>query len=66
MTTAVFLQQVFHVFEKFNMPALVAGDGDSLCIFLNGGFHNLFYGAVMAQVNDLSPPRLYAQPGHAR
>ncbi len=37
------------------MPALVAGNGNAVCIFLNSTFHNFVYAAVMAQVNDLGP-----------
>ena len=35
MTTSIFIQQVFHVFEKFYMTALVTGDSNALHIFFN-------------------------------
>ena len=39
---AIFIQQVFHVFKKFNMTALVTGNGNPLHIFLDCCFYNLF------------------------
>ena len=48
-----FVKQVVHVFEKFEMPSLVRGDGDALGVFLDGGFHDFLHGAVVSQVDDL-------------
>src|SRR5678816_179927 len=53
MPATIFLEEVFHVFEKFHMPALVTGDGNSLDVFFNRGFHDFPYATVMTQVDDL-------------
>src|SRR5687768_17271864 len=50
---AVVVEQVFHVFEKFNMPPPVGSDGNTMNIFLNGTFYYFPYTSVMAQMNDL-------------
>ena len=52
MPAAILVEQVFHVFKEFHMTALVAGDGDSLHIFLDGAFNDLVHAAVMTQVDD--------------
>src|SRR5687768_1829669 len=53
MTTLIFFQEVFHVFKKLHMPALVTGNRYCLCIFFNRGFYNFLHRTVMAQVDDL-------------
>src|SRR5690606_33439454 len=53
MPAAVFIQQVFHVFKKFNMASLVTGDSNAMRIFFNSTFHNFSYRPVMSEVNDL-------------
>ena len=54
MATAIFFQQVFHVFEKLYVAALVGGNGNPLGILFYSTFYNLGNTAVMAQVYDLS------------
>jgi hypothetical protein len=53
MPATILVKQVFHVFEKFHMTALVTGNGDTLHIFFDGTFDDFGNTAVMAQVNDL-------------
>ena len=62
MTAAVLVQQVFHVFKKLHMAALVTGDSYTLRIFFNCTFHNFGYAAVMTQVNDFSTFALQYPP----
>jgi hypothetical protein len=62
MPAAILHQQVLHIFKKFNMSTLVTGNGYSLYIFLNSGLNDLFYRAVMSQVNDLSAFALHDAP----
>ena len=50
----LFLQEVVHVFEVLNVPALVRGHGNGIGIFLNSSIYDLFDGAVVAEVNDLT------------
>ena len=47
------LQQVDHVFEKFDVAALIGGDGDALGVFLQGGVDDFLHRAVMAEMDDL-------------
>ena len=58
MTTTIFLQHVVHVFEKLIVPALITGNRNRLCIFLNGAVHNFFHASVVTQVNHLCTARL--------
>ena len=53
MATSVFIQQVFHVFKKLYMSALVTCYSNTLHIFLNSAFYNICHASVMPQVNDL-------------
>jgi hypothetical protein len=62
MPAAVLVQQVLHVFEKFQVAALVGRDGDALYIFFDGALHDLGYRPVMSQVNDLRAFRLQQAP----
>ena len=48
MPATIFIQQVFHVFEKFHVATLVTGNSNSLHIFFNCRFHNFF---LLAQMN---------------
>ena len=59
MTCAAFFQQIMHVLEELDMAALIAGDGDTLYIFLDGTVHNFLYGAVVAEVNDFGATALH-------
>ena len=38
VAAALLFEEVVHVFEEFHVPALVAGDGDGLGVFLNGPY----------------------------
>ena len=51
---AAFFQQVNHVFEVFDMPALIAGHGDGMCVLLQSSGHDFVNRAVVAEVNDFS------------
>ncbi len=55
VTRAFFLQQVVHVFEVLNVPALVRGHGNGIGIFLNGCIHHFLHTAVVAEVDDFRP-----------
>ncbi|MNS70339.1 hypothetical protein D3C72_1036810 [compost metagenome] len=59
---AVLAQQIDHVFEVFDVPALIAGDGDALGILLQRGGHHLVHGAVVAQVDHLAAVGLEDAP----
>ena len=59
---AVGIEQVFHILKKFQVPALVRGDGDALHIFFNGTGHNIGYGTVMSQVDHFHPLCLQDAP----
>lgn len=62
VTGAFFAQQIVHVFEKFDVPALVTGNGDGLRIFLDGAVHNFGHRAVVAQVNHFCTAALQDAP----
>jgi hypothetical protein len=55
---AALLQQVKHVFEVLVVPALVAGNGNGLSIFLNGAVHDFLHRTVVPQVNNLGAAAL--------
>ena len=59
MRAAALLEQVDHVFEVFDMPALVAGQGDALRIFLQRGGDDVVDRAVMPEMDD------FGAVGHA-
>jgi hypothetical protein len=48
---AAAFQQVHHVLEVFDMPALVGADGDALHVFLQRGRHHFVHRAVVSQVD---------------
>ncbi len=50
---ATLFQQVYHVLEVFDVATLVAGNGDTLRIFLQGGGDDLFDRAVVPKVDYL-------------
>lgn len=62
VTGAFFAQQVVHVFKKFHVSTLVAGNGDGLRIFLDGAVHNFGHRAVVAQVNHFGTAALQDAP----
>ena len=62
MSAAVLFQQIFHVFEKFQVAALVRSDGNALYVFFDSTFHDLRYRPVMSQVNDFRTLRLQDPP----
>ncbi len=55
----VFSEKVDHILEKLHMPALVAGNGNGLCILLDGGIHDLLNGAVVSEMYHLHPGILH-------
>src|SRR5664279_2721313 len=55
-------EQVHHVLEVLEVTALVAGDGNALGILLDGGVHDVLYGAVVAQVDHLAASGLEDPP----
>ena len=57
MRAAALLEQVDHVFEKLDMPALITGHRDSLRVFLQSGGHDFVHRAVVAKVNDFRAMR---------
>jgi hypothetical protein len=59
---AALLQQIDHVFEKFHVAALIAGDGDALGVFLDGGVDDLLDRAVVAQMDHLDAGALQNAP----
>ena len=59
----MFFQQIVDVLEVLNMSALVAGEGDTLHIFLDSCLNDHAGGAVMPQVYDLGARALH-DPAH--
>ena len=53
LLAAVVAQQVDHVLEELDMPALVGGDRDALHVFLKRGVDDLLYRAVVPEVDHL-------------
>ena len=51
---AFFLQEIIHVFEVLNVPALVRGHGNGIGIFLDGCIHYLLNGTVVTEVYNLT------------
>ena len=62
MRAIMFPQHIDHVFEIFNMPALVRTHGNAVHIFLQGCADDLVHRTVMAQVDDLGPGLLQYAP----
>ncbi len=58
VSVATFEKQIVHIFKKFNVAALVTGDGNALSIFLYGAIHNFLYRAVVTQMNHFGTGRL--------
>ncbi len=56
-------EHVDHVFEVFNMAALIRTQRDRVGVFLQRGAHDIFDAAVVAQVHDLGTVCL-DQPAH--
>ena len=54
MGTAALTQQIDHVFEVFDMAALVRTDGNALHVFLQSGSDHLVNRAVVAEVYHFS------------
>lgn len=52
--SAALFEEVDHIFEIFDMPALIGGNGDALHVFLNGGVDDFIDRSVVAEMNDLS------------
>ncbi len=53
MIRSAFPEQIHHVFKKFDVTALVAGDGNPLSVFLDSSGDNLPDRAVVAQMDHL-------------
>ena len=53
MASTALAQHVHHVFEVFDVPALIGADGNRLRIFLQGGFYHFLNRAVVRQMNHL-------------
>ena len=51
MRSAAFLEQIDHVLEEFDMPALVAAHGDALHVFLNCRGDDFFDRAIVAEMD---------------
>ena len=62
MARAFFFEQIVHVFEKFYVTALVAGNGNGLRIFLDGAVHNFGYRTVVPQMNYFGTTALQNAP----
>src|SRR3546814_396322 len=60
---AVLAEHVDHVLHVFDVAALVAGQGDGVGVFLQGGADDVLYRAVVAEVDDFGALRL-DQPPH--
>ncbi len=56
-------QQVEHVFEEFDVPALIGGHRDAVDVLLHGGGDDFLDRAVVAEINHLDAVRLQ-QPAH--
>lgn len=63
MATAVLIKQVLHVGEELHMSALIGRDGDALHILFDRRFHDLRYGPVVSEMDDLGPHALQ-DPAH--
>ncbi len=50
--------QIVHVLEELEVPALVARDGDALHVLLHGAVDDLAHRAVVPEVDDLGAGRL--------
>ena len=53
------IEQVSDVGEVLQVAALVGGQGDSVCVFLDGAIHDVLCRAVVAKVDDLRPGGLH-------
>jgi hypothetical protein len=57
-----FFEQIHHVFKEFQVAALIAGDGDALGVFFDGGVDDLLHRAVVAQMDHLHAGALQNAP----
>jgi hypothetical protein len=55
LLTAALAQHLHHVFEEFDVPALVGAHGDTVGIFLQGGGDDLLHAAVVTEMDHLRP-----------
>ncbi len=62
LPAAALSQQLDHVLEVFDVPALVGTDRDALSVFLQRGGDDLVHRAVVAQVDHLGAHRLQDAP----
>jgi hypothetical protein len=56
------LEQVEHVLEELDVPALIAGDGDALRVLLDRAVDDVLRAAVVAEVDHLRARRLEDAP----
>src|SRR5690606_21088751 len=59
---AALAEHVDHVFHVFDVAALVAGQGDGVGVFLQGGADDVLDRAVVAEVDDFGALRLDQAP----
>src|ERR1700689_638318 len=62
MAATIFIKQIFHVFEKLKVTALVRCYSNSLYIFFNCGFYNFIHTAIMTKMNNFCTFRLHDAP----
>ena len=55
-------EQINHVFEKLDMPALIRRYGNAVRILLQGGGHDLVDRTIMPKMNHLNSSRLQNAP----
>jgi hypothetical protein len=55
-------EQIHHVFKEFQVTALIAGDGNTLGVFLDGGVDDFLHRAVVAQMDHLHAGALQDAP----
>ncbi len=61
---AALAQQIEHVLEKFDVPALVRADRDALHVFIERGGHDFLDRAVVAEMDDFGAARLQNAAHH--
>src|SRR5688572_732020 len=62
MSTSILVQQVFHVFEKLEVPALVRSNSNCMHVFFNCRFYNFVNTSIMSKVNNFRPFALQNAP----
>ena len=62
VSAAIGFQQVDHVFEEFNVAALIRSDRNALNVFLQSRINDFLHRTVMAEVNHLGTGSLHNPP----